>query len=305
MLIYVKTNLFDSPAQVLVNTVNTVGVMGKGIALEFKKLYPLMFSQYQKFCETGQLTVGKLWIYRTTNKWILNFPTKRNWRQKSRLEDIEAGLKKFRETYREQGITSISFPQLGVGNGGLNWESQVQPLMERYLSDLPIKIYVHLYNGKQNPPEYQDSVNMKQWLQSAPQVLSAQEFKTEFMHAQPSSPFMLDGRQIEIKNESPTNHLDSISAVFMTISQNNRRYALSQADIIDFWTKMRQNGLVMASDFPSLLWRHQDIDVFEKMVVKLPYVEVSHITVKGQQQHTLILKHGALPHQEVAEVEIG
>lgn len=304
MLIYVKTNLFDSPAQVLVNTVNTVGVMGKGIALEFKRLYPQMFRQYQSFCENGQFTVGKLWIYRTSNKWILNFPTKRNWRQKSRLEDIEMGLKKFKDTYQQQGITSISFPQLGIGNGGLDWENQVQPLMEKYLSDLPIRVYIHLYSGKQNPPEYQDSVAMKQWLQREPQVLSTQEFKTEFTHAQPKSPFVLDGRRIEIDDQLPTDSLDSISAVFMTISRENKRYALSQADMVDFWSKMRQNGLVTVEDFPPLLWAHQDTDIFEKMVARLPYVGISHIIVKGQRQSVLILKHGALPYKKVAEVEM-
>ncbi|GAX07121.1 macro domain protein [Secundilactobacillus pentosiphilus] len=148
MLIYVQTSLFDSSAQVLVNTVNTVGAMGKGIALQFKKLYPDMFKEYRHFCETGDLTVGKLWLYKTPTKWILNFPTKKNWRNKSKIEYIEAGLKKFVETYQERGIESISFPQLGTGNGGLDWENEVKPLMEKYLRPLPIKVYIHLYSKK-------------------------------------------------------------------------------------------------------------------------------------------------------------
>lgn len=76
MITYVKMNIFESPAQVIVNTVNTVGVMGKGIAKQYKTLYPEMFKEYQKFCEAKLLDVGKLWIYKTENKWVLNFPTK-------------------------------------------------------------------------------------------------------------------------------------------------------------------------------------------------------------------------------------
>lgn len=253
MLIYVKTNLFDSPAQVLVNTVNTVGVMGKGIALEFKKLYPDMFQQYRKFCEAGQLTIGKLWIYRTSHKWILNFPTKRSWRNKSQLKDIEAGLKKFRETYRQQGITSIAFPQLGVGNGGLDWQKEVQPLMEKYLRDLPIPVYIHLYNGKQNPPEYQDVNAMKSWLQSAPQTLSINEFRSEFISAQPTSPFLIDDYKVTIKNDEIKDQADSISTVFMVVQQAARQSVVSQADMTDFWSQLRLEGTVMTFDFPAVI----------------------------------------------------
>lgn len=156
MLIYLKTSLFDSSAQVLVNTVNTVGVMGKGIALQFKRLYPEMFKEYQRFCENGSLEIGKLWIYKSANKWILNFPTKTTWRSKSKLEYIEAGLKKFVATYQERGIESIAFPQLGTGNGGLDWEKEVKPLMEKYLRHLPIQVYIHLYNQQQSNPEFRN-----------------------------------------------------------------------------------------------------------------------------------------------------
>jgi O-acetyl-ADP-ribose deacetylase (regulator of RNase III) len=145
MINYVDSNLFQSPAKVLVNAVNTVGVMGKGIALRFKQTYPDMFKAYQRLCESDQFDIGQLWLYKTPDKWILNFPTKKHWRQKSRAEYIDMGLQKFVSTYNEQGITSISFPLLGCGAGGLDWQTQVQPLMEKYLRDLPITIYIHLY----------------------------------------------------------------------------------------------------------------------------------------------------------------
>lgn len=143
MLTYVRTSLFDSPAQTLVNTVNTVGVMGKGIALEFKKRYPEMFERYKQYCDEKLLTVGKLFLYRTPNKWVLNFPTKVHWRNPSKLEYIEAGLQKFVASYTTYGIASAAFPQLGCGNGNLDWRD-VRPLMERYLNELPIPIYVHV-----------------------------------------------------------------------------------------------------------------------------------------------------------------
>jgi O-acetyl-ADP-ribose deacetylase (regulator of RNase III) len=144
MLKYTDLSLFDSPAQTLVNTVNTVGVMGKGIALEFRQRYPDMFLKYKDHCSAGLLDIGKLYLYRTEHHWVLNFPTKRHWRNPSKPEWIELGLEKFAATYLAQGITSVSFPQLGCGNGGLNWESDVQPLMVKYLEKLPIPVYVHI-----------------------------------------------------------------------------------------------------------------------------------------------------------------
>ncbi len=141
----VTMNIFDSPAQTLVNTVNTVGIiLGKGIAAEYKKRYPEMFHRYAEFCANGMLTTGMLYLYRSPNKWVLNFPTKRHWRNPSKVEYIEEGLKKFVATWAEYGITSISFPQLGTGNGGLDWEKAVQPLMERHLKDLPLSIFIHV-----------------------------------------------------------------------------------------------------------------------------------------------------------------
>ena len=144
MITYVASDLFQSPAQVLVNTVNTVGVMGKGIALQFMRIYPEMFKQYQIYCEKGQFDIGQLWLYKSPQKWVLNFPTKRDWHDKSKIEYVEAGLKRFIEIYEPEGITSISFPRLGCGLGGLDWENEVRPLMERYLGSLPIEIIIHV-----------------------------------------------------------------------------------------------------------------------------------------------------------------
>lgn len=144
-IVYLKGDIFSSPAEVIVNTVNTVGVMGKGLAAEFKKRYPLMFKYYKNFCDNKQFSVGQLWIFDKAEDYrILLFPTKKHWRGKSKIEYIDAGLKKFVDIYEQKKISSIAFPPLGCGLGGLNWEKDVQPLMEKYLSSLPVKIYIYL-----------------------------------------------------------------------------------------------------------------------------------------------------------------
>lgn len=183
MLTFVRGNLFESPAKVLVNTVNTVGVMGKGIALTFKQVYPEMFRRYQLLCERNELEIGKLWLYKTEHKWVLNFPTKRHWRNPSTLEYIEAGLRKFVETYSDHGITSIAFPELGCGNGELAW-ADVRPLMMRYLRKLPINVYVYLYDRDgATTVEHRDISGMRQWLRREPRHLPFTEFWTDLKAA--------------------------------------------------------------------------------------------------------------------------
>jgi O-acetyl-ADP-ribose deacetylase (regulator of RNase III) len=153
MLIYHRTSIFDSPAQTVVNTVNCVGVMGKGIAAQFREQYPDMFHAYREICAKKLLEPGKLWLWKAQDRWILNFPTKRHWRYPSKLEWIDAGLKKFVAEYERRGIADISFPRLGCGNGGLYWD-EVRPIMEMHLSPLPITIYVHDYEVNIGPPEH-------------------------------------------------------------------------------------------------------------------------------------------------------
>jgi len=134
MVKIINGTIFESSAQTLVNTINCVGVMGKGLALEFKNRYPAMFDKYKSFCDKGVFKPGVLWIYKAEDgKWILNFPTKVDWKNPSKIEYIEEGLKKFVEIWKEKGITSIAFPLLGCNNGGLDAD-EVIPIMEKYLS---------------------------------------------------------------------------------------------------------------------------------------------------------------------------
>ncbi|MEJ5305635.1 MAG: macro domain-containing protein [Ignavibacteria bacterium] len=138
----IEGNLFNSKAQTLVNTVNTEGVMGKGLALEFRLRYPDMFKKYAKLCKEGKFRVGELWLFKTNTRWILNFPTKKAWRDDSKIEYLEVGLKKFINTYKEKNIQTIAFPVLGANLGNLDPNLSLE-IMIHYLSncDIPIEIY--------------------------------------------------------------------------------------------------------------------------------------------------------------------
>ena len=119
-IIEVEGNIFTTSAQTIVNTVNCVGVMGAGIALEFRLREPEMYLKYVSLCKQGAFTPGMLWLHKSPHKWVLNFPTKIDWKHPSKPEYLESGLKKFTETYKEKGITSIAFPMLGADRGGVD-----------------------------------------------------------------------------------------------------------------------------------------------------------------------------------------
>lgn len=136
-------DIFQSNAQTLVNTVNCVGVMGKGVALEFKKRWPNMMQDYAELCKEKRVKPGEPYIYTDMlGTSIVNFPTKDHWRAASRLSDIEKGLSIFIESYKTWNVTSVAFPPLGCGNGGLEWEI-VGPIMYKMLSklDIPVEIF--------------------------------------------------------------------------------------------------------------------------------------------------------------------
>ncbi len=136
-------NIFNTSLQTIVNTVNCDGVMGKGIALEFKLRYKQMYENYVSICEKKLLSPGKLLLWQKSDPWILNFPTKYHWKNPSKIEYIESGLKKFISMYETKEITSIAFPILGVASGGLV-VADVLKLMNFYLkslSNLIIEIY--------------------------------------------------------------------------------------------------------------------------------------------------------------------
>lgn len=147
MIEFTEGNLLESDAEALVNTVNTVGVMGKGVALMFKEAFPENFEAYEAACQAKEVQLGKVFVTRRNSflgpKWIVNFPTKGHWRYPSRLEWVERGLEDLKDVIVQNQIRSIALPPLGAGNGGLDWGEVRELIVEKLkdLNDVQIIIY--------------------------------------------------------------------------------------------------------------------------------------------------------------------
>jgi len=154
MVRVVTGNILDAKVEALVNTVNTAGVMGKGLALQFKKAFPENWRAYEAACKRGELEVGKMFVFEAGGivlpRYIINFPTKRHWRGPSKLEYVELGLRDLVQVLRDRKIRSVAVPPLGAGLGGLDW-ADVRPLIEVALSDLS-NVDVLVYEPKGAPP---------------------------------------------------------------------------------------------------------------------------------------------------------
>jgi O-acetyl-ADP-ribose deacetylase (regulator of RNase III) len=149
---FLTGNILESKAEALVNTVNIEGVMGKGIALQFKKAFPYNYKVYKKGCEEGDVKIGKLLVVKDKSlldgeKIIINFPTKTTWRKPSEYIYIEEGLKDLKRIIEEHTFKSIAIPPLGAGQGGLNWE-KVKSLLTKYLTDVDAEIIIYEPNSK-------------------------------------------------------------------------------------------------------------------------------------------------------------
>lgn len=257
MLNYVLSNIFDSPAQTLVNTVNTVGVMGKGIAAEFKQRYPEMFEKYRRFCSNGSLTVGKLYLYKSPNKWVLNLPTKAHWRQPSKVEYVEAGLKKFVDTYLEHGITSVSFPQLGSGNGGLDWDRVVRPLMDRYLSDLDISVFIHVAPNVVNfRPEHIEG--------KAKRNIEAPRGGRDLVG------FFDDLSKVTELNPSPGGGIVPNEDFELPAVRLNDEVVVPGQDLAVLWETLKVRGAVKPDEFPVTLLGY--VSEVKALLLQLPYI---------------------------------
>ncbi len=149
-------NIFNTKAQTIVNTVNCVGVMGAGIAYEFRLRYPKMFEKYCQLCDPknpNRLQIGKLWLYREGDRNILNFPTKMHWKFPSKIEYLELGLSKFVDIYKQKNITSCAFPLLGAQNGGLN-SDEVRQIMIDFLEPLDIECEIWGFDPNESDDLY-------------------------------------------------------------------------------------------------------------------------------------------------------
>lgn len=147
MFEYKTGNILQEQTDAIINTVNCVGIMGRGIALQFKQMYPENFKAYKQACDKGEVEPGKMFIYNSgllfNPKYIINFPTKRHWKGKSRIQDIKSGLVALKDDIINYKIKSIAIPPLGCGLGGLNWD-EIKPIIEQVLGDLQdVKIVIY------------------------------------------------------------------------------------------------------------------------------------------------------------------
>jgi len=156
----ISGNIFTTKCKTIVNTVNCVGIMGAGIALECRLRYPEMFNKYIELCRENKLSIGLLWLYKADDRWILNFPTKKHWKFPSKKEYLHAGLKKFVDTYESREIKSIAFPLLGADKGGIAPQESLN-IMESYLSPLPIDIEIYRYDQQAKDDLY---CQVRDWL---------------------------------------------------------------------------------------------------------------------------------------------
>ena len=161
MIQYKSGDILADDAEALVNTVNCVGVMGRGIALQFKNAFPRNFDAYERACERHEIQPGRMFVYQnrslTNPRYIINFPTKRHWRGRSRIEDIESGLLALAEEIRSRHIHSIAVPPLGAGLGGLDWKD-VRPRIEQALKEFQgLDVRVYEPKGDPSPEEMSSS----------------------------------------------------------------------------------------------------------------------------------------------------
>ncbi len=167
MRIVEEGDIFKSKAQTWVNTVNTVGVMGKGIALGFKRRFPDMYEDYVERCRRGEVRLGRPYLFkRSTPPWVINFPTKEHWRSAARLDAIVEGLTHLKANYREWGIKSLAVPPLGSGEGQLEWRI-VGPTLYRRLKelDVPVELYAPFGTPHEElQPEYLEQLSLEQAL---------------------------------------------------------------------------------------------------------------------------------------------
>ena len=156
MVEFITGNLLEADADAFVNTVNTKGVMGKGVALQFKRAFPANYKAYRAACAAGEVKLGRMFVFDTGRlerpRYIINFPTKDHWRSRSRLGDIEAGLQDLRRVLTELAIESVALPPLGCGLGGLDW-TKVRPHIEAALADLPMRALVSEPQGAPAPEQ--------------------------------------------------------------------------------------------------------------------------------------------------------
>jgi len=219
---HIYGNIFDSKMQTIVNTVNCVGFMGGGIALEYKRRYPDMFKEYKERCLNGTLKMGELHLWNNDEPWILNFPTKIHFKDPSKEEFIEKGLKKFVSNYKKHSIESIAFPQLGTQLGGLDWENRVKPIMYKYLEALDIEVEIYEFDKNADDSLY---LNLRNILQK----FSNEDFKTYLDIGKKTSDNLMQNLDIRIKSMRDIEYVPGIGEKAL-----EKIYLIAKQDIDNF-----------------------------------------------------------------------
>jgi hypothetical protein len=233
-----------------------------------------MFQDYQKRCEQKTIDIGKLFLWRGPHKWVLNFPTKKHWRQPSKPEYIEAGLKAFAAGYTRHSITSIAFPQLGCGHGELDWEKQVQPLMEKHLGKLPIEIFIHLYRKDPfAPAEHADIEATKRWLRSEPESLAFSEVWEDLCeniktHAEFTT--------LDTQERFQVRHTDIPATGLMIVDR--QELFVPQDALLEAWQHLRSVGFLSAEGLTHGLDMHANKVI--SVLATLRYVKPVKLAIK-------------------------
>lgn len=246
MLITVEAEIFQSPARVLLNPVNTAGVMSSGVSAEFKRFFPQAFTHYRSLCEAGQIEPGRLFFHQADYRTILHFPIKRHWRTAATVEIIEAGLQKLSTVWADQGIHTLAIPRFAEGE--LNWDSVVRPLLETYLAPLPIPVYIH------HQPVPDTRRNIKQLDQSLNQPP---------LHL-PFSRIWKDMRRIvrRTNGQCVTGGNHAYTVAFQDSTRYSRlvitpageaSMAVSMAALGELWEMLQRARLLLSVQFPSEL----------------------------------------------------
>lgn len=285
MIVYVVGEHYQSPARVLVNPVNTVGVMGSGIAFDFKRFFPEMFNHYQDLCQQDRFDIGQLLLYKTSHKWILNFPEKGHYRANVRVEHISDGLKKFVATHSEYGITSASFPALGQDDEGLNWDEEIRPRMEAYLNPLPILVYVHL--DEPDNPYSSDKRNVRSvrsWLTGQTSHITFDKFWRDIKSIVQSKPnlrthdSLLERFNVGIavgRNKRGRN-------LVLRVNESPKPIFLSQTALADLWDYVTRTGYVLPENLPGGL--DQQARYIIPLLSQLDYVDTVQLWTVGAER---------------------
>ena len=217
MITYLEGTVFNTDADAIVNTINCIGAMNAGIALEYGLRYPELLKEYEQKCKNKEISVGHIYYYKDKEKLIVNFPTKWHFKYPSKLEWIEDGLKDFVTTYKQYNIKSIAFTKLGTLNGGLDWD-RVKILMEKYLNNLDIPVYICLDNKK-------DAEGLEKEMLNVFNDLSAEELKQNIR---------LTTKQLDIlKQNMPINRfwkIKEIEGIGTTTYKSLFNYCKSQTE---------------------------------------------------------------------------